>query len=174
MSCILLPPKPSGSSSLSSSSRFSAFQRSKLASITGLVASPRAHLPTAPRSPPAWAAPLCGSTDIGDEDIEGYVEMQSVPGYNNSEFFALRLSGNSMSPEDRNAQELLKEFMAKTANDKVVVAAHQRALVGEIAERFRPMYEASGGKRVLSTLHRNGGLQVRNYHQLDRHRGQAD
>ena len=100
--------------------------------------------------------------------------MQSVPGYNNSEFFALRLSGNSMSPEDRNAQELLKEFMAKTANDKVVVVALQRALVGEIAANFRPLYEASGGKRVLSTLHRNGGLQVRDYHQLDRHRGQAD
>ena len=76
--------------------------------------------------------------------------------------------------DSAHAQELLKEFMAKTANDKVVVVVLQRALVGEIAANFRPLYEASGGKRVLSTLHRNGGLQVRDYHQLDRHRGQAD
>lgn len=33
------------------------------------------------------------------EDIEGYEEMRPVAGYKNSEFFALRLSGDSMYPE---------------------------------------------------------------------------
>ena len=51
--------------------------------------------------------------------------------------------------DSAHAQELLKEFMAKTANDKVVVVVLQRALVGEIAAIFRPMYEASGGARGL-------------------------
>lgn len=33
------------------------------------------------------------------EDIEDYEEMQPINGYTNKDFFALRLSGNSMSPD---------------------------------------------------------------------------
>lgn len=56
--------------------------------------------------------PVFGSIPAGVpieaiEDVEGYVEMQSVPGYKNSEFFALRLSGNSMSPEYKNGDVVI-------------------------------------------------------------------
>ncbi|MGN1006638.1 MAG: LexA family protein [Aristaeellaceae bacterium] len=59
-----------------------------------------------------FRVPVFGSIPAGVpieaiEDIEGYVEMQSVPGYNNREFFALRLSGNSMSPEYRNGDVVI-------------------------------------------------------------------
>ena len=56
--------------------------------------------------------PVFGSIPAGVpieaiEDVEGYVEMQSVPGYNNNEFFALRISGNSMSPEYKNGDVVI-------------------------------------------------------------------
>lgn len=56
--------------------------------------------------------PVFGSIPAGMpieaiEDVEGYVEMQSVPGYNNNEFFALRISGNSMSPEYKNGDVVI-------------------------------------------------------------------
>ena len=50
-------------------------------------------------------------------------------------------------PEGKaHAMELLEKFMTACSNDNDVVVELQRALVGEIAEIFRPMYEASGGR----------------------------
>ena len=48
--------------------------------------------------------------------------------------------------DSAHALELLDKFMAQYSDDNEVEVALQRALVGEIAEIFRPMYEASGGK----------------------------
>lgn len=50
-------------------------------------------------------------------------------------------------PEDKaHARRIIDQFIAETTDDDEVLIRTQRALVGEIAEIFRPIYEESGGQ----------------------------